>query len=232
METIVLVLMLLVCFSFLLKQTFHKNLSVIVTALVCALFIGFMWPYAIEQSKTQIADWLTNTELMLDTAVLITIEVTLHITFCMISTHVQTTERIRKRTQWIYKSLRWFPGIIIFPVLFSTLVSIIFSLPGTSFLLTSWSMATGILILIPIGTFALRILLPEKEVRLELLFLINVLTAILGVITTVNGQTAITGISEINWKAFGTLIFIVLTGTITGFIFYHIQLKKRTNKLL
>lgn len=232
METIVLVLILLVCFSFLLKQTFHKNLSVIVTALVCALFIGFMWPYAIEQSKTQIADWLTNTELMLDTAVLITIEVILHITFCMMSTHVQTTERIRKRTQWIYKSLRWFPGIIIFPVLFSTLVSIIFSLPGTSFLLISWSMAAGILILIPISTFALRFLLPEKEVRLELLFLINLLTAIIGVIATVNGRTAVTGTSEINWTAFVILIFTVLTEAVAGFILYPILLRKQTNKLL
>ena len=32
---------------------------------------GLMWPYAIEQSKTQIANWLSNQPLMLDTACLL-----------------------------------------------------------------------------------------------------------------------------------------------------------------
>ncbi len=76
MDTVVLVLMLLIAFNFLLKQTFWKTVAVGIIATV-ALFAGLMWPYAIEQSKTQIADWLGNTALMLDTSVLLTIEVSL-----------------------------------------------------------------------------------------------------------------------------------------------------------
>lgn len=60
-------------------------------------------------------------------------------------------------------------------------------------------MAVGVLILISVGTLFLRYLLPEKELRLELLFLTNALTAILGIIATVNGRTAVTGISEVDW---------------------------------
>ena len=56
METVVVVLMILVCFNFMLKQTYRKWWSVAVIAVVCALFVGLIWPYAIEQSKTQIAD--------------------------------------------------------------------------------------------------------------------------------------------------------------------------------
>ena len=48
-----------------------------------------------------------------------------------------------------------------------------------SFSLVAWSMAAGVLILISAGTLFLRYLLPEKELRLELLFLTNALTAIL-----------------------------------------------------
>ena len=58
METVVFVLMILVCFNFMLKQTYRKLRSVLVISVICALFVGLMWPYAIEQSKTQIADWL------------------------------------------------------------------------------------------------------------------------------------------------------------------------------
>ena len=52
METVVFVLMILVCFNFMLKQTYRKLRSVLVISVICALFVGLMWPYAIEQSKT------------------------------------------------------------------------------------------------------------------------------------------------------------------------------------
>lgn len=230
METVVFVLMILVCFSFMLKQTYRKNRSVAVIAVVCALFTGLMWPYAIEQSKTQIADWLADTALMLDTAVLLTLEVILQMTFCMLAAHVQTSGLLRKRTLWMYRALRWFPGILIFPVLFSALVALIFAFPGVSFSLLSWSMAAGVLILIPVGTWLLRHVMPEKDVRLELLFLVNALIAVLGVVATVNGRTAVAGISGADWSALAALIVIVVLGALAGFVAYRIKLKKKAKK--
>lgn len=230
METVVFVLMILVCFSFMLKQTYRKNRSVAVIAVVCALFTGLMWPYAIEQSKTQIADWLADTALMLDTAVLLTLEVILQMTFCMLAAHVQTSGPLRKRTLWMYRALRWFPGILIFPVLFSALVALIFAFPGVSFSLLSWSMAAGVLILIPVGTWLLRRVMPEKDVRLELLFLVNALIAVLGVVATVNGRTAVAGISGADWSALAALVVIIVLGALAGFVAYRIKLKKRAKK--
>lgn len=210
METVVVVLMILVCFNFMLKQTYRKQWSVATVAVVCALFVGLVRPYAIEQSKTQIADWLANPALMLDTSVILSLEVVLQMAFCMLAAHVLTTGPIKKRTLWAYRALRWFPGILIFPVLFSGLVYLIFSFPGVSFSLIAWSMAGGVLVLIPAGTLFLRWLLPEKELRLELLFLTNALTAILGIIATVNGRTAVAGISEVDWSALGGLIGLII----------------------
>ena len=230
METVVFVLMILVCFSFMLKQTYRKNRSVAVIAVVCALFTGLMWPYAIEQSKTQIADWLADTALMLDTAVLLTLEVILQMTFCMLAAHVQTSGPLRKRTLWMYRALRWFPGILIFPVLFSALVALIFAFPGVSFSLLSWSMAAGVLILIPVGTWLLRRVMPEKDVRLELLFLVNALIAVLGVVATVNGRTAVAGMSEVDWSALAALVVIIVLGALAGFVAYRIKLKKKAKK--
>lgn len=230
METVVFVLMILVCFSFMLKQTYRKNRSVAVIAVICALFTGLMWPYAIEQSKTQIADWLADTALMLDTAVLLTLEVILQMTFCMLAAHVQTSGPLRKRTLWMYRALRWFPGILIFPVLFSALVALIFAFPGVSFSLLSWSMAAGILILIPAGTWLLRRAMPEKDVRLELLFLVNALIAVLGVVATVNGRTAVAGISGADWSALAALVVIIVLGALAGFVAYRIKLKKKAKK--
>ena len=79
MDTIVLILILLTAFNFLLKQTFWKPVAVGAAAGIATIFVILMWPYAIEQSKTQIADWLSDNQLMLDTSVVLTLEIVLQI---------------------------------------------------------------------------------------------------------------------------------------------------------
>lgn len=228
METVVLVMMILVCFNYALKQTNRKIYSVLFSAAVCALFVGLMWPYAIEQSKSQISDWLADSTLMLDVAVILSLEVVIQMAFCILAAHIQTSGKVKPITIWIYRVLRWFPGVLIFPVLFSILVSAIFALPGVSFSLVAWILAAIVFVSIPLGSWILRWLLPEKEIRLELLFLANALIAILGVIATVNGQTAVAGISEVDWSALGGIVVLLIVGLVAGIIAYKIKLKRIT----
>lgn len=228
METVVLVMMILVCFNYALKQTNRKIYSVLFSAAVCALFVGLMWPYAIEQSKSQISDWLADSSLMLDVAVILSLEVVIQMAFCILAAHIQTSGKVKPITIGIYRVLRWFPGVLIFPVLFSILVSAIFALPGVSFSLVAWVLAAIVFISIPLGSWILRWLLPEKEIRLELLFLANALIAILGVIATVNGQTAVAGISEVDWSALGGIVVLLIVGLVAGIIAYKIKLKRIT----
>lgn len=228
MESVVLVMMILVCFNYILKQTYRKVYSIAFSAIVCALFVGLMWPYAIEQSKSQISDWLANSALMLDIAVILTLEVAVQMAFCILSAHIQTSGKVKPITIWVYRVLRWFPGVLIFPVLFSLLVSAIFALPGVSFSLIAWGLAAIVFIVIPLAAWGVKWLLPEKEIRLELLFLSNALIAILGVIATVNGQTAVAGISDVDWKALGGVVSLLICGLVLGIIAYRIKLKRIT----
>ena len=149
MDTVVLVLMLLTAFNFLLKQTFWKLIAVCIIAAICAVFTGLMWPYAIEQSKTQIANWLSNQPLMLDTSVLLSVEVCIQMAYAMLAVHVANDYPVKPRMILMYRFLRWFPGLLIFPVLFSGLVYLIFAFPGTSFQTIAWSYAAFILAAIP-----------------------------------------------------------------------------------
>ena len=64
METLVFVLMGLVCFNYLLKQSNRPLYAVAVSAVVCAAFVYALWPYAIEQSKSQVRAWLSDSALM------------------------------------------------------------------------------------------------------------------------------------------------------------------------
>lgn len=231
METVVIVLMILVSFNFMLKLTYNKWWWVALIAAVCFLFTGLLWPVAIEQSKTQIAAWLTNPALMLDTSVVLTIEVGIQMAFCMLAAHIRSTGPIKRHTLWTYKVLRAFPGVLILPVLFSILVELIFRLPGVSFPLIGWSTAAGVLVLIPLGTWLIKWLLPEKDLRLELLFLSNALVAILGVIATVNGRTAVRGVSEVEWGSLGGVIAIVVIGSALGLLLRAVRVR-RMNKCL
>jgi hypothetical protein len=119
MDTVVLVLMLLTAFNFLLKQTFWKLIAVGIITAICAVFAGLMWPYAIEQSKTQIANWLSNQPLMLDTSVLLSVEVCIQMAYAMLAVHVANDYPVKPRMILMYRFLRWFPGLLIFSVLFS-----------------------------------------------------------------------------------------------------------------
>ena len=112
MDTIVLILILLTAFNFLLKQTFWKPVAVGAATGIAAIFVLLMWPYAIEQSKMQIADWLSNNQLMLDTSVILTIELSLQMAFCLLSVHVANFSPVKRRMMWAYRVLYGFPGLV------------------------------------------------------------------------------------------------------------------------
>lgn len=230
METVVLVMMIVVCFNYLLKQTWRKPFFVALSAVVCALFVGLAWPWAIEQSKNRIAGWLADSALMLDLAVLLTLEVALQMAFCIVAAHIHTAGRVKPSVVWAYRLLRWFPGLLIYPVLFSLLVAAIFALPGISFPLTAWSLAATVAVAIPLGRWALKHLLPEKEIRLELLFLANALIAILGIIATVNGRTAVAGITSVDWPSLGGVMAFVAAGLLLGMAAFRIKQKLMNKK--
>lgn len=226
METVVKLAMVLVSLSFVLKLTGYKLRQLLLMALLCALFVGFSWQFAAEQSKTAIASWLSDRELMQDIAVLMTLDVALQMAYCLMAVNLMNSGPLKRRTILVYKLLRLFPGIMVFLVLFSLLVSCVFAFPGVSFSLISWCMAAAVLVLLPLAVLGVRKLLPEKEIRLELLFLSNALTAALGVIATVNGTTASESVDSVDYPATAAVFGIVLLGAALGFLLYRIKSRK------
>lgn len=218
MDTIIWILILLTAFNFLLKQTFWPVRGVGVAALIAAVFTVAMWPYAIEQSKTQIADWLSDSALMLDTAVVLSVEVALQMAFCLLAVHVANFSPLKKRMILAERVLCWFPGILIFPVLFFGLTQLIFALPGISFQSVAWGFAFVVLAVIPLGRWLIKLIVPEEDLRLELLFLTNALVAVLGIVATVNGRTAVEGQASVNWQALGGCVGVFVIGAALGML--------------
>ena len=220
MDTIVLILILLTAFNFLLKQTFWKPVAVGAAAGIATIFVILLWPYAIEQSKTQIADWLSDNQLMLDTSVVLTLEMVVQMAFCLLAVRMMVA----------YRLLYWFPGVLIIPVLFFGLTQAIFSFPGVSFKLIARLFGLFVFVVIPLGRWLIKWLLPEEDLRLELFFLTNALVAILGIIATVNGRTAVEGVGDVDWSALTGCVVLFLVGAIAGWMVYVIK-RKLTFKL-
>lgn len=226
MELVVIIVMFLVIFSVLLKMTFIPQYLRVPVCLVLSFFVGESWEYAANQSKTQIADWLQNPELMLDMSVLLTIDVFMQISFCISEAKQLSEKQLSKSESIIRYVTMLIPGILIFPTLIAILVETIFSFPGINFITIAWSMAAAIII---IGTFVpllLKWLLPEWDLRLELIFMINVLIAILGVVATVNGRTAVAGTNVVEWQPLVGIILILAAGAICGYFIFLRKTKK------
>lgn len=133
--------MLLVGFSVVLKLTYLPLWGQATVYLVLALFTGMSLKYAISQSKTQIDIWINDPELMLDIAVLLTADVFLQISFCVLSAKRLAGEYLSK-TNIIFQAVtQWIPGILIFPVLLALLVEVIFAFPGMSFTAIAWTLS-------------------------------------------------------------------------------------------
>ncbi len=157
---------------------------------------------------------------MLDTAVVLTIEVGIQIAYCIMAVHLMNTGKVSRLTLITYKLLRWFPGLLIFPVLFHIETMCMFWLTGVEFTTIAYGLAGVILLAVPVLTWGCKWLIPERELRLEVFFLSNALIAVLGVIATVNGKTAVEGVSEVNVGAFLGIVGLVLLGGIVGFLRY------------
>lgn len=226
MKIVVIIIMTSVGFSFLLKLTCHRLPGTIALSLIAALTVIFSYETAASQSKTQIADWLENPQLMLDTSVWLTVDVAFQIYFCFLAAKSLCSPLGRKE-KMAYEVCLWFPGILIFPVLFASLTELIFSMPGTDFSTIGWGMAAGVLIFMPLLALGFKWLLPEPEIRIELNFMINLLIAALGIVATVNGRTAAMGVDSVEWTALAGVFALLALGFVAGF-FHNKYITRKT----
>lgn len=231
METVVIIIMLAVALTFVLKLSCHSLAGCLVTSAVAALFTALCGDFASMQSKTQIADWLGDSSLMLDTSVLLTADVMLQSAFCFLRTRKAAGEKFPPLLEAVYLFCFRFPGILIFPVLLSVLVQLVFAFPGRDFHTTTWLTGAAVLVAAPLCAYALRLLLPRLGMRLELLFLVCLLTAALGVVATVNGRTAAAGTSAAEWSSLAAVLGLLAAGALTGFIIYRIKNSRHKNIL-
>jgi len=217
-ERILQILIVFVLAGTLLKLSFWKFWQVCLFGVLCAAFVLATCRWAVLQSKTDLSDLLGNTRAMQDAAVLITVESALFFAFGFAELRAMSGMSRRK---WWRPLLLYYPGLLIFPVLFYLQTQLIFALPGSDFTVTSWVLATGVAILVPLLSYGMRRLYPERESRLEAHFLVSLFVCITGLVATVNGNVTYATVKNATdypaiASALGVLAIFFLAGIIVN----------------
>ena len=220
MELIIQILMLFIVINCILKLSFWKWWQAVTFSAVCAIFVLWAEQYAILQSKTQINDYLMNREALQDAAVLVTIESAICFAFCFAALRNLFGRKVKR---WLLP-LYWYPSLLLLPVLFYILTQSIFSLSGVNFDTVSYVMAGTVFIILPLAAYGIKYMFPEKELRLEVHFLVSLFVAILGLLTTVNGNVTYAVAEEpVNFKALGLSLALFAIAFLIGYVWNKIR---------
>ena len=231
MQLIISVLILFILINCVLKLSFWRIWQAALFGAVCGAFVIATYPYAILQSKTQLADYLQNTTALQNMAVIITLESVVCFAYCI----AVLRGWFGQQERWWVKPLKWYPSLLVFPVLFYLQTELVFSFPGTSFSAISYAFAAAVVVLFPLLCHLFRLLLPEKEMRLETHFLVSLFVCIIGLLTTVNGNVTYPAVDEpTNWRALGFAFGLFLVLFVLGALWNRIKwivLQKRNARI-
>ena len=196
MELLVQILMLFVVLATALRLSFSSRGYALVYALLLGGFVYLSSPYAIEQTKTGLAAYIADRSLREYAAIFISLEVALFVGYSF-----SRLERPRsRRGQLLALALAAYPGLLLFPVLFYLQSTLLFALPGVSFSLLAFLLALASALAVYSLGRALRWLVPEEELRLEVFFLVQLFTFILGIIASVDETVRTAPSSPIAWR--------------------------------
>lgn len=220
MEQIILILMLFIAINCAFKLSLWRWWQAGIYSLVVAVFTILAYPYAIQQSKTQIADYLQNKEALQNMAVIITLESALCFGFCV--TYLRGL--YGKKNSWWAELLWWYPSLLLFPVVFYCLTEAVFTFVGIPFTTIAYIVAGTVLVSIPALSWLVKYLVPEKDLRLEFHFLVSLFVCIIGLLTTVNGETVYAAVDEpFNWNAAALALSLFVVLFVTGYVWSRIK---------
>ena len=167
MEAVIITLVCLLFISSCLKLGFLPMKYWFVVGITYAVWAWIVTPWVAAQPGSWLTDFLADRQNALNLSVCITLE------------GKQSTFR-----RIVDKILAVYPGLLLTGVIPYTIQRLMVLLPGFDFTLMQWVAALGMLVVIPLGTWLLKILGGKQPQRLEMIFILNLFIVILSIILT------------------------------------------------
>ncbi len=158
----------------------------VVFGALLAAFVVWSEQYAVQQSKTQLADYLANVAALQNMAVIVTIDSV----FCFGHAFCYFQDRYAagEKPKWWLTILKWYPSLLMFPVTFYAFTQTLFVAVGVDFAITTWAFAAACLIGLPLIAEGCKWLVPERDGRVEMQLLSGCFVCVLGLISTESGK--------------------------------------------
>jgi hypothetical protein len=205
----------------LLPKRWHK----LVFALLCSAFVWLTYSIAIETNKINLENMLFQQDRMMDMTLFFVVDLLLSIGFCWVVFARWNNQKIKKSAM----ILAYIPSLLVFPVIFYLQINLSFLFVGISFLLQTAIYSVFIFVLIFGGAWLIGKLLPETELRLELIIILSVLLFALIICCTIFHPSAriFSQSTPVNFKelffSFLTILSIFIIGVFVPRIYKHFK---------
>ena len=143
--------------------------------------------YAVQQSKTQLADYLANVTALQNMAVIVTLDSVFCFGYAFCYFQDMYAEPSEKRRWWL-TILKWYPSLLMFPVTFYAFTQTMFVAVGVDFSTTTWAFAATCLVGLPLIAEGCKWLVPEQDGRVEMQLLSGCFVCVLGLVSTQSGK--------------------------------------------
>lgn len=228
MELLFQLILVVVVLKYTCKASFFENIwGIVGYALMVAIVAFIIYPIVIEQPGDFYKKILSSRVFVSDIAIVITIEavVGILISISMLK-NVFTPHKTYSR--W----LKILPGVLIVGVIFYSEQYIFYTFTGYSFMLVALFTSLGGLLLVLLLSLSIRFLFPERAVRYELKFLLNILLLIGGILLSagVSPYSTASYKSDFEWEKMLAFCGIVLLFTFVGFAIYRLALRNKNFK--
>jgi len=210
MALIITVLMLFVALNCATKLSLWPWPQRFAFSAAVAAFVWWSQRYAVLQSKTQIADLLQDTAALQNMAVIVTIESAVSFGFC---SRWLGGAYLSPGCRWWERLLKWYPSLLMFPVMFFILTQAMFMAVGVDFGVTAAVVSAAAFLLLPLLAEGVKWFMPDGDGRVELHVLLSCFVCVLGLISTVTGKIVYRATDEpVNWRMAGlaAIVFVVL----------------------
>jgi len=217
MEHLIHLVMIMLVVAFLLWHSFNNIWVNLIVASLSALSMIAVQPLLLTTSKTDISAVMSNQGLLTEISLLILLEMALMIFWCFLG-FAKTPSRLEK-------ILKWYPGFFILPILWYVQAQAIFYSPGVDFKLIAYSSAIFAFLIMAVGPYLFRWLIPESELRKELLFIIAVIVILLASVAPAQGTPLFPQTLHPEWNGLLALLALTAILAFSGFLCKRFNIK-------
>ena len=223
MELIAQVLLVLLALSSLFQMSQWPIGARIILSFLLTIFAFYSYPWVIEQSKEQLNLWLEDPNKMQNLAVVLLIEA-----FLFIFLDLALLKKCFGQSVNSYvKYASFYPGIFLLAVVLYAQMLCFYSFSDIDFDTLGIIFALGLSIFLFLGPMAIKWLIPEDFLRMELRYILNFGLILGGIVITVfcQGLTYPSSQDSIEW--IGLIIVIALSISMMGLGWLGAKMGKR-----